>query len=121
MSYQAYTHLIYGVLVTNKQAQKLYDAFCDEDEGSFIVSEECQYPIELRSDGTDGRAEDIYFEPGFNHYFGIIFSEDSKTTNKMIKKPPTEAHELFEQYVLPVLKQYKINLKPDFYTFVQTL
>lgn len=121
MSYQSYTHLIYGVAVTEKQAQKLYQEFCDEDEGSFIVCAECAYPIELRSDGTDGRAEDIYFEPGYEHYFGIVLSDDTKETKKMMKNPPTFVQPLFEQYVLPVLKKHKISIQPDFHIFVQTL
>lgn len=121
MSYHTYTHLIYGIEVTEKQAQKLYDAFYNEEEGAFIVTPECDYPIELRSDGTDGRAEDIYFEPGYDHYFGIILSDDTKETNKLMKNPPAFAHTLFEQHVLPALEKHGIKTKPDFHIFVQTL
>ena len=121
MGYHSYKHLIYGVAVTEKQAKKLYKEFCDEDKGTFSISDSCPYIIELRSDGTDGRAEDIYYEPGCDHYFGLILSDDNKETAKMIKNPPKFIYQVFEQYIQPVLEKHKIKTKPDFHTFVQTL
>jgi hypothetical protein len=121
MGYHAYTHLVYGVPVTEKQAQKLYEEFNNEDEGEFNVAPDCDYEIDLRSDGTDGRAESLYYEPGCDHYFGIILTDDSKKVSKMMKKPPKDLNEVFEKHVAPVLKKHKIKTKPDFHIFVQTI
>lgn len=81
------------------------------------------YPT-LISEGTDSRIDNLIFDSGYQHYFGIYVASKGygyyDEIKSFIRKTPQEAIDNFNQAILPILKEYHVDIEPDTHIVNQT-
>ena len=120
MGYRNYTSLMYGVFVPETDAKSIAGKYYKN--GCFL------YPgipdnlwVELISDGTDSRAENLHYEPGYMHYLGIVITDDAKDLVQKIQNPPADLAENFAKYVKAIMDEFNIKGDPSLQTYNQTI
>jgi hypothetical protein len=139
MGYRQTTIVVYGVELSNDQAEKIYNEnFVDNGEMVYdkvdTQTSEVAYVHRIRgnvyknrntpamfADGADSRIHDLaYSVEAGRHVFGIeVASRGSDKIEKYLKNTSPEAIRNYHKYILPILQLEGIATDPEIFIVTQ--
>lgn len=133
MGYAQTTIVVWGVELTNKQAEDIYKKYFSGGEMSYDKTDTTtnelsyvhrgqniyreRYMPQMLADDADSRIHDMsYSEDSYRHAFGIYLASRGYAHTDKIENyltPDKQALHNWDKYISPILKAEGINLEPS--------